>query len=205
MQARSVNKQFNIFSWNTSLKVGSEVCIGGPDYYGDFFLGFITDLNAWNRPLTSPEVELFMDGCNEGFSTESKPNIIIWPLINIWTIGNNVFLGQLPESEICYQHMDSRQVLTRIMSYQLPFKKSRSLCSYLGGTMPLPLNEADFLAIFGKNLSSQVPNECDASFWLPIVQSSQVQTTWVDSRRETGSDVHVNYMPWATGQPNGSI
>ena len=71
--------------------------------------------------------------------------------------------------------------------------------------MPLPLNEPDFLAIFGKNLSSQVPNECDASFWLPIVQSSQVQTTWVDSRRETGSDVHVNYMPWATGQPNGSI
>ena len=144
MQARSVNKQFNIFSWNTSLKVGSEVCIGGPDYYGDFFLGFITDLNAWNRPLTSPEVELFMDGCNEGFSTESKPNIIIWPSIANSSIGNNVFFEQLPESQICFQSSDTDQVSTRIMNYPLSFAKGRSLCTYLGGQMPLPSNEAEF-------------------------------------------------------------
>ena len=194
------------FSWNTPLIIGGEIFIGGRAFYNNSLVGYITDLNAWNRPLTNKEVDQFTDGCFESFISESKPNIIGWPLINNNSIiGPNVHAEPMPKSEICLQKNQSGQVLTRIMSYQLPFKKSRSLCSYLGGTMPLPLNEADFLAIFGKNLSSQVPNECDASFWLPIVQSSQVQTTWVDSRRETGSDVHVNYMPWATGQPNGSI
>ena len=164
----------------------------------------MTDLFVWNRPLTSPEVEQFMDGCDEGFSSKSKPNIIIWPLINISTFGNNVFLGQLPESEICYQNMDSRQVSTRIMNYPLTFDKARSLCAYLGGTMPLPLNEGDFLTYAGNNLSSLIPDMCNGNFWLPIIQSNKA-STWVDARLETSSEIQVSCMRWAPGQPNGNF
>ena len=164
----------------------------------------MTDLNAWNRPLANLEIEQFMDGCNESFSSKSKPNIINWPLINNSSIGNKVSLVELPESEICSQNLDSRQVQTRIMNYPLTFDKSRSLCTYLGGQMPLPSNESDFQAIFGNNLSSQMPDMCSGYFWLPIVQSN-IAPTWVDARLETTSEIPVNYFHWAPGQPNGNF
>ena len=91
-----------------------------------------------------------------------------------------------------------------ILNYPLSFDKARSLCTYLGGQMPLPSDEADFLAIFGNAISTQIPYLCEGSFWLPIAQSNKAVGSWIDSRLETNTEIPVHYLGWAQGQPNGN-
>ena len=200
----SLHDNFN-FRQNTSLTIGGKIYIGGRAFHDNSFLGFITDLNAWNRPLTDQEVEQFIDTCSKSFITNSKPNIISWPSINNSSIGENVHFETMPESAtLCPQSWGSGQVSTRIMNYLLPFNISRSQCAYLGGKMPLITTEAEFLAISSKNFSSQIPAECEGYFWLPIVKSNSKKKTWFDARLETQSETEVDFLKWAPGQPNGN-
>ena len=161
-------------------------------------------MNAWNRPLTNLEVQQFTDGCFNEFVAQSKPNIIRWPQINNSSIGEHVHFETIPNSAICPHNNEPGQVSTRIMNYRLSFNKSRSLCTRLGGKMPLISNESEFLTFSGNNFSSQIPVECDETFWLPIMQSRSDKTVWLDARNETILESPVSFMPWAAGQPNGN-
>ena len=96
------------------------------------------------------------------------------------------------------------QAQAKIMNYKLGLHRANSLCSQLGGAIPLPKSKTNFNLIFGNDLSLIMPQECKNLFWLPIARSKENQTNWADVR-SLDQQLEVEYLPWAYGQPNGNL
>ena len=104
-------------------------------------------------------------------------------------------------SEFC-DEMVTNKMGVRIMSYNVTSSFGRSLCSDLGGWMPLPTRAKDLNATFGRNISALMTPECPATFWLPLHKSKNNSLKWVEGYRAK-PEKEVDYLPWAYGQPNG--
>ena len=187
---------------NKPVNLSKEIILGGKgcnNGYGSF-IGHLTDINAWDKPLKLEEVTNYNTGCNVEFSVESKPKAILWSQRNFTYCGKNTFEEYVSRDEICPLLGTSEKTKIKILSYKLTFQESYDLCSNLGGEMPTPTRE-HFTEMKNYNLS--LYTECQKSyFWVPITKSKENSSVFVEANKEQNN---VDFMPWGYGQPNGNI
>ena len=157
---------------------------------GDKFYGKITDFNIWNHTLSIADMTSIAVDCNEEFLNKwSSHNI---SLINktLQTVIKKEDLCQLPENK------------TKLFSSAIPFYNAFEICSQLGGRIPLPQNLTDINEMVKMSYSNST---FLGEIWLPIVRSKTNHLIWIYTETYAESDnIQVNYLPWASGQPNGA-
>ena len=125
---------------NKPVNLGSELVFGGLGCNLGFesFIGYLTELYAWDRPLSYQEMNNYSVGCFSNFVGESQPKAIIWTQLKIINLGNNTSNFSLLINEFCNSMDMANKTTIKIMSYKLEFQQANILCTQLGGLMPLP-------------------------------------------------------------------
>jgi hypothetical protein len=185
------NKPINL---SNQLLLGGKGCTNG---YGSF-RGHLTDLNAWDRPLSPDELTEYNTGCNEDFISNSNPKAIVWSQLNFTYLGKNTIEEIVSRAEICPLLDSTEKTNIKILGYKLPFQEAFDLCSNLGGEMPSSTKQ-NFNDLLNINLT--LFTECKKRyFWVPIKKSQTNSSVYVEANNE---DNTVDFMPWGYGQSNG--
>ena len=158
------------------------------------FKGSITDMKIWNRPLTLKEVDVYTQGCENASSPQ--PKFLEWPQFNISYQGKNVKNISISKAEICRENSLSKMT---VVGHKMDFYKALNLCHEVGGIMQLPKRNGSLLY---DNIASILPPHCSGYFWIPIVQSENNFSSWINAHT-INIEQEVGDLPWGFGQPNG--
>ena len=86
-----------------------------------------------------------------------------------------------------------------VLGQKMDFYKALNLCYEVGGIMQLPKKNGSLLY---ENIASYLPPHCNGFFWIPIVQSENNISSWINAHI-VNIDQEVGDLPWGFGQPNG--
>jgi hypothetical protein len=125
---------------NKPTNLGPELVFGGWGCNLGFesFIGYLTEVYAWDRPLGYQEINNYSVGCDTNFVLESNPTAIKWTQLKVTHRGNNTSEFFIEREELCASNDVSNTKTNRIMSYKLEFEEANTLCTLLGGQMPVP-------------------------------------------------------------------
>ncbi len=136
------------------------------------FSGQLTDLNVWSRPLSAFEIGLFSTGCNPQFVQNSKPDKIIWSMLNV--TNQDKASRRIQKAELC---QDSKvlssedKIILRSAKPFYNYTHAYQFCIALNGHMPYPQNKSHLETLLSNNKNAK--DHCMDRVWIPITRSSK--------------------------------
>ena len=113
-----------------------------------FSSGQMTDVNVWNRSLSTMELQDFSLNCSNQHYRLSPPYMIDWQNVTMKNQSGSISGFNISREEICLR-ADDQILLFKLL---ISFEKSFSLCKNLGGKLYLPKNMTELQKfIFQKN------------------------------------------------------
>ena len=104
---------------------GSEIWLGGQGCNLGFgtLIGQMTEINAWDRPLSVQEVDDFIEGCSGNFSQKYNPKAINWSNItsHFSYRGTNTAGAKVAMEDICPLVNNTNQVSISPTFYEQHF------------------------------------------------------------------------------------
>ena len=116
-----------------------------------------------------------------------------------WNLGENIVLKELEKEETPCGGTPSEYLA--FYNDDKTAIKGHETCLALGGTMPVPKNEKEFLKLQEAIVENGKKNpKCsqEAGIYIPVYQDEHDQTKWIDIQRN-----QIMSIPWQNGQPNG--
>ena len=105
-----------------------------------FFSGLMTDVNVWDRTLSTNELQDFGLSCSDQLYRLSPPTLINWQNVTTENHSGSITRFNVSREETCLRS-DDRVLLFK---HPIPFEKSFSLCGNLGGKLYLPETKTEF-------------------------------------------------------------
>ena len=83
--------------------------------------------------------------------------------------GGNVETKQEKMTIICQLSKEKVKGMLKIIPKKVVYSTARTMCKMLGGTMPLPKEDNNFLESISQYVTSNIIASCN-NIWLPIIQ-----------------------------------
>ena len=148
-------KAFEEKTQNKVINLGSWVEIA--NYQGNAITGQVTDLNAWDRPLSTEKVEEWASNCNSSFYQNNPPNVISWlsSKKDLW-INGSITSFNVSWNDLCY---NAKQAYPQssIFLVNMDLDKACLHCDALGGQLPIPKSMEDNTKIFINRFTNGKP------------------------------------------------
>ena len=110
-----------------------------------FFSGKITDVNAWDKPLSTDDLQDLTLNCKNELHRIGPPNLINWQNATIIN-SSSILRFNILREETCVR--SNNQI--SFFNVPLTFENSLSLCNNLGGQFPLPKNKTEYQQIISQ-------------------------------------------------------
>ena len=104
-----------------------------------FFSGRMTDVNVWDRTLSTDELRDFGLTCSDQLYRLSPPTLINWQNVTTKNHSGSISSFNVSREETCLRSEDRISVF----KHPISFEKSFSLCHNLGGKYYLPENKTE--------------------------------------------------------------
>ena len=165
----SVKRYSGKFSYSLSTNLNSDPAFP--------FMGKITDLNMWNKPLTPQAVSLFSKCKMNEFLQLNIGMPIKWSegLLNFNS--NEAKTFNISNEELC---PEKPVVKLKIFNSLMKFDEAKSVCEQFDSQMKLPMDYDDFKELFDIENQYLMKNICEGQMWLPIVRSPDNDTKWLN-------------------------
>ena len=160
------------------------------------FLGKISDLNFWNKPISVHAIQEFANGNNMKSIYDNLP--IQWSTLNAIFTKNYINKIIITREEIF--NNSSKSTALKLFSSRINFQQAHSFCQNLNGSMVLPANKNELDLLFLLQPDNLEQN-CNGMIWINAVHSKSNVSLWFNGSNT--SEV-IKYLPWVTGQPNGN-
>ena len=117
------------------------------------FTGSITDINAWDRPLTNQNIEEIVSFCNSSFYQVNPPNVLSWSSFTKNFKSASISTFNVTWNDLCF---DAKQAYPQSSTFSMPlnFDAAYQLCDALGGQFPLPNSMNEIYQIFNKSFTA---------------------------------------------------
>ena len=161
------------------------------------FTGKITDLNMWNEPLSVERVSLFSKCKMTELLQLNIGMPIRWSDSIFKMISNETKKFSISYEELCPQKIVSTLQLFHLL---VKFEEAKAICIHLNSQIKLPMDYDDLKDILILANTNQMNNVCRGQIWMPIVNSKENYTKWVNSHKPSEE---ISFLPWMEGQPNG--
>ena len=162
----------------------------------DPFVGIITDLNIWNKPLSLQELHYFADCNTVDISGPNRDMALRWSDVAGVQNQTGVEIIKVDYDEICSNEPQTQWM--ELFHFRQTINEVDYLCSLLDGRLIYPNTQEDLDHIKALINKSRHAEACKRAVWVPIRRSKDDPTKWID----TGSN-EVSFLPWAEDQPNG--
>jgi len=141
--------------------LGESLSLGNSVTLGKGFIGQLTDLNLWSRPLSPQELDQFQD-CQASFGSAYR--ILDWSNSTLTLDPDIISTKRTPMEEVC---LDGPKL--KLFPHKMPFMAALKVCQDLGGKIHLPRNQIAN--------SESLATSCESQVWIPAMRSKD--NTWV--------------------------